>query len=128
MGPTGTLTFACSICVEPSHDICVYCTKDVCRLHRCQRCLRCSDCCECESPLCLDEEPPIEAPIEALVEPVVEMPIELAGEAVEIETEVPVEESIAPEPVREPSELETTEPDPESPGEHLPGTSTNGVW
>jgi hypothetical protein len=125
MGPTGTLTFACSICVEPSHDICVYCTKDVCRLHRCQRCLRCSDCCECESPLCLDEEPPIAA----LVEPDVETPIELAGEAaVEIEAEVPVEESIAPEPVPEPSELETTEPDPESPDGPLPGISTNGVW
>jgi len=67
MGPTGTLTYACSICAEPSHDICVYCTKDVCHSHRCQRCLRCSDCCECESPLCLDEEP-VAQPAEAIAE------------------------------------------------------------
>jgi len=77
MGPTGTLTFVCSICSDPSHEICVYCTKDVCHLHRCQRCLRCSDCCECESPVCLDEEPemvpavaeiPVDAPVTAPVE------------------------------------------------------------
>ena len=41
-------TFFCSICNEPSTEICVYCTKDTCRNHRCERCLRCSDCCECE--------------------------------------------------------------------------------
>jgi hypothetical protein len=99
MGPTGTLTYACSICVEPSHDICVYCTKDVCRLHRCQRCLRCSDCCECESPLCLDEEP---AP-------------------------QPVEAAIEMEAAPEPSGVEQpTEPDPASPEEPLPGISTDG--
>jgi len=67
MGPAGTLTFVCSICSEPSHEICVYCTKDVCHLHRCQRCLRCSDCCECESPVCLDEE--------ITAEPVADTPI-----------------------------------------------------
>ena len=43
--------FTCSICGEPSRDICVYCTKDACANHRCERCKRCSDCCECEVPL-----------------------------------------------------------------------------
>ena len=41
-------TFVCSICSEPSTEICVYCTKDACVNHRCERCRRCSDCCECE--------------------------------------------------------------------------------
>jgi len=40
-------TFTCSICGDPSHAICVYCTKDACDNHLCVRCLRCSDCCEC---------------------------------------------------------------------------------
>jgi hypothetical protein len=107
MGPTGTLTFACSICAEPSHDICVYCTKDVCRLHRCQRCLRCSDCCECESPLCLDEEP-----VAVAAEP--EAPEPLPEPSPE-----PPPEVIAPP--------ETTGPDPAFPDEPLPGTSTDGA-
>lgn len=41
-------TFACSICGEPSLEICVHCTKDVCANHRCEKCGRCSDCCACE--------------------------------------------------------------------------------
>jgi hypothetical protein len=49
-------TFTCSICGEPSHEICVFCTKDACKNHRCERCKRCSDCCECEVPLSLVEE------------------------------------------------------------------------
>jgi hypothetical protein len=105
MGPTGTLTFACSICAEPSHDICVHCTKDVCRLHRCQRCLRCSDCCECGSPLCLDEEP-VAQPVEALPEP------SEVGQALSMHG------ALSPAP---------TEPDPEFPDERLPGTSTDGA-
>jgi hypothetical protein len=44
-----TATFVCSICGEPSHDICVTCTKDTCENHRCPKCLQCSDCCTCES-------------------------------------------------------------------------------
>ena len=51
--------FTCSICSEPSTDICAYCTKDACANHRCIRCKRCSDCCECEFPLSA-EEPMIE--------------------------------------------------------------------
>ncbi len=43
-------SFACSICGEPSENICVCCTKDACPNHLCARCLRCSDCCECEEP------------------------------------------------------------------------------
>ena len=45
-----TAIFTCSICGEPSAEICVYCTKDACVNHRCDRCKRCSDCCECEVP------------------------------------------------------------------------------
>jgi hypothetical protein len=48
---TETLTFICSICGEPSGDICVACTKDACHNHRCIRCKRCSDCCGCDVPL-----------------------------------------------------------------------------
>jgi hypothetical protein len=49
--------FTCSICGEPSSDICAYCTKDACSNHRCTRCKRCSDCCECEVPLSAAEIP-----------------------------------------------------------------------
>ena len=120
MGPTGTLTFACSICAEASHDICVYCTKDVCHLHRCRRCLRCSDCCECESPLNLDEEPvaqSAETPIESAE--LVERPIEESAAL----GEAPVFDGLS-----EPLENEATEPDRESLDGHLPGTSPNGSW
>lgn len=41
------LPYDCYICGEGSKEICVYCTKDCCELHRCERCLRCSDCCLC---------------------------------------------------------------------------------
>ncbi len=47
--------FTCSICGEPSADICIYCTKDTCRNHRCVRCKRCSDCCQCDVPLSAEE-------------------------------------------------------------------------
>jgi hypothetical protein len=43
--------FTCSICGEPSSEICVYCTKDACANHLCSKCLRCSDCCGCKVPL-----------------------------------------------------------------------------
>lgn len=43
-----TQTFVCSICGEPSTEICVYCTKDSCENHLCVKCGRCSDCCECD--------------------------------------------------------------------------------
>jgi hypothetical protein len=42
------LTFVCSICNEPSTEICVYCTKDTCNNHLCEKCKRCSDCCQCD--------------------------------------------------------------------------------
>jgi hypothetical protein len=41
-------TFVCSICGDPSRDICIYCTKDACPNHLCERCFRCSDCCTCD--------------------------------------------------------------------------------
>ena len=56
-----TAIFTCSICGEPSHEICVYCTKDACGNHHCERCKRCSDCCECEMPLSAPEAPIAEA-------------------------------------------------------------------
>jgi len=64
--------FTCSICGEPSGDICVFCTKDVCINHRCDRCKRCSDCCECEIPLSAAQAPTaveVEAPAEPPVQP-----------------------------------------------------------
>jgi hypothetical protein len=42
------LRFQCSICADPSAEICAWCTKDTCPNHRCERCLCCSDCCRCE--------------------------------------------------------------------------------
>ncbi len=45
---TETTTFTCSICGEPSADICLYCTKDACPNHCCEKCGRCSDCCQCD--------------------------------------------------------------------------------
>ena len=50
--------FECSICGEPSTEICVYCTKDACPNHLCTKCHRCSDCCECEIPLATAESQP----------------------------------------------------------------------
>jgi hypothetical protein len=43
-----TQVFVCSICSQPSRDICVSCTKDTCENHLCAKCLCCSDCCVCE--------------------------------------------------------------------------------
>lgn len=45
------IKFDCSICAEPSTEICHACTKDACDNHLCKRCLRCSDCCTCDVPL-----------------------------------------------------------------------------
>jgi hypothetical protein len=65
-----TAILSCSICAEPSTDICVYCTKDACRNHRCERCKRCSDCCECDVPLSAAE--PLPEPAAAAAPPPVE--------------------------------------------------------
>ena len=46
--PELTSPWKCSICSEPSRDICVNCTKDACENHLCPRCRCCSDCCTCE--------------------------------------------------------------------------------
>jgi hypothetical protein len=40
-------SFTCSICGEPSRDICAWCTLDACPNHLCEKCHRCTDCCEC---------------------------------------------------------------------------------
>ena len=45
--PAPELVFTCSVCGEPSRDICVWCTLDACPNHLCEKCHRCTDCCEC---------------------------------------------------------------------------------
>lgn len=47
MTPTPAPRFRCHICQQQSEQICVYCTKDTCELHRCEKCKRCTDCCNC---------------------------------------------------------------------------------
>ena len=101
-------TLTCSICGEPSSEICVYCTKDSCRNHRCERCKRCSDCCECEIPLSA-AEPEVAPPLEEHVieeVPVAEPVVEAAmAEAVAPEAEPPEAEPIPhfdPPPAAEP--------------------------
>jgi len=71
-GIVNAAVFTCSICGEPSMNICAYCTKDACANHRCERCKRCSDCCECDVPLSAEE---------AVVQPelVAEPPAEVAA-------------------------------------------------
>ena len=92
-----TVTFTCSICGEPSGEICVFCTKDACANHVCEKCRRCSDCCECE--IHLDEHP----------EPVAAQPP--ASDVVVLEEEtVVVSEIVMPLEVIEP-------PMPESPAD-----------
>ncbi len=100
--------FTCSICGEPSTNICAYCTKDACANHRCVRCKRCSDCCECEVPLSAEEpEPEVvsEAPANIIVEP--ELPTEP-----EVISELPAD-GIETDGSPEPSEHDDlTEPEP----------------
>ena len=98
--------FTCSICGEPSTNICAYCTKDACANHRCVRCKRCSDCCECEVPLSAEE--PI---AEAIAEPAAEVAAEPA-----LPTE-PAVELIEPDESLERSEHDdlTEPPDPAEP-------------
>jgi hypothetical protein len=96
-----TAVFTCSICGEPSSEICAYCTKDACHNHRCNRCKRCSDCCECEVPLS-----EVEDEVELAAEPVVIVP-----EPLEPELITPLE----PEPAPVPEPPEPTEIPPEYP-------------
>jgi hypothetical protein len=140
---TEAAILTCSICGEPSSEICVYCTKDSCRNHRCERCKRCSDCCECEIPLSaaepelapppeestIHEVPPeaLELPTEAL-EPVAEDQPQPAGHGMEAQTHAsepamdapsqpsdPVAEEHAPAPV--PFHFYTPRPPEPEPGE-----------
>ena len=89
---TETATFVCSICVEPSQEICAYCTKDTCGNHFCVRCKRCSDCCECEVPL-VEEHPQL-----AVAEPEPEPVVPTAADPVPQETVATVEPEHKPEP------------------------------
>jgi hypothetical protein len=95
--------FTCSICGEPSTDICAYCTKDACANHRCTRCKRCSDCCECEVPLSAAEAPAEpEAVVEAPAPPSIAEPIQF--DAPIAETESNMDE--VPEPFEPPPDSE----------------------
>ncbi|MDQ6760462.1 MAG: hypothetical protein M3Z32_11455 [Acidobacteriota bacterium] len=120
-----TATFACSICSEPSLDICARCTKDACPNHRCVRCKACSDCCECEVPLTepepriaehavtaetpedlpaaqdLPEEEPFLLPPQASEEPDLNLPEEF------LDPDVFAPEDDAPPPHRRPFEPES---------------------
>jgi hypothetical protein len=75
---TETTTYSCSICSEPSTDICIWCTKDACRNHHCHRCHRCSDCCECDVPVADSEE--VEQVAKPVAEPVTPDVIEQVAE------------------------------------------------
>jgi hypothetical protein len=94
---TEAAILTCSICGEPSSDICIYCTKDSCRNHRCERCKRCSDCCECEIPLSAAEPelapPPEESAIHEVPaetsEPVAEAQVQPAGDVIEAHSHSP---------------------------------------
>jgi hypothetical protein len=128
---TPTLTFTCSICGEPSKDICVYCTKDACRNHRCNRCKRCSDCCECEVPLAA-EEPVIEetilapetVPLNGAVEPAGGFSDQppapqnapwvdvIAREPLTPDPPLEPEPAPAPEPPRQPEPFPQPQPEP----------------
>jgi hypothetical protein len=104
--------FTCSICGEPSANICAYCTKDACANHRCERCKRCSDCCECDVPLSAEEA--VAAP-EASPELIVEEPaVEAAqvAEPAEPVTERAIPVFLTPE---EASVFDLTEPEPDDP-------------
>ena len=52
-----TRLFTCSICGDPSTEICVCCTKDTCPNHLCRKCHRCSECCVCDDPVASGEPP-----------------------------------------------------------------------
>ena len=92
---TEAATFTCSICGEPSTEICISCTKDSCRNHRCQRCKRCSDCCECEVPLSEMEPETAEAAAEP---PAAEPPTAPAMEEAPPQSADPAGHSEPPEP------------------------------
>jgi hypothetical protein len=79
--------FTCSICGEPSTEICAYCTKDACGNHRCDRCKRCSDCCECDVPLSAGEAHPEPEPAIAAVSPPAESELPITVEMPPPETE-----------------------------------------
>jgi hypothetical protein len=98
--------FRCSICGEPSAEICVACTKDTCGNHLCERCKRCSDCCECDVPLSAEEAHA--EPVEA-AEP----------EAAEPEAAEPAAEAA------EPAAEESVDAAP--PSESLPVPETDGI-
>jgi hypothetical protein len=105
--------FTCSICGDPSGEICVFCTKDTCINHHCDRCKRCSDCCECEIPL--SAAAPEVVVVELPREPEVETPLESQVEA--------PRESQEPMAIEEPVTMEPPHPTAESEIENAPERS-----
>ena len=107
--------FICSICGEPSSEICAFCTKDACANHRCDRCKRCSDCCECEVPLSAAETQA--GPAEVSLEPEIEPSPQTESAAPDAEAfaldEAPAE-SESGESAPEPAE-EVQSPEPRNP-------------
>jgi hypothetical protein len=104
---TETAIFTCSICGEPSGEICVFCTKDTCANHRCERCKRCSDCCECEIPLSAAEAPAA-AEVEAPAEP---QPSEYQDQTPEESQPVEYQDQVAPpQPAAESESEHASEP------------------
>jgi hypothetical protein len=108
--------FTCSICCEPSGEICVFCTKDACINHRCDRCKRCSDCCECEIPLSAA------APEVVVVEPPREPETQPLAESMQAPTpmEPPVEPEMEPLLESEEPLAATPQPDPGLESDHEP--------
>lgn len=95
--------FRCSICGEPSSEICIFCTKDACGNHRCERCKRCSDCCECEVPLSAEEIHEIPAGATEAAAPEGVEPQAAAAEQ-------PPEESAPPQPATEAEDRLSNDP------------------
>lgn len=109
--------FTCSICGEPSTEICAYCTKDACANHRCERCKRCSDCCECEVPLSAEEVTGAQVAAEVESAPPESLPVEPPRRAADFLT--PEESAVFSEPyIPEPTSLE---PSSQELSSHEPG-------
>ena len=105
--------FTCSICGEPSVDICIFCTKDACRNHRCVRCKRCSDCCQCDAPLSAEEAEEAIAAEAAAQQAVTDHQNGLSHIAPE--ALIPESTSVTEEIAEEPEQIDDSEPPSEPP-------------
>ncbi len=106
------MPFACSICEEPSTQICVRCTKDACANHLCVKCHRCSDCCECEEPVA--ESAPVEPVVRAVAaQPPVAVPVRESAAAAGLDA------LVSPEPTVEPAGVPAEDISGEAPDKNL---------